>query len=266
MNINPYTFFKNIKWFLIVFLMLMVIIQSHIFSPILSKCNSILLLKLVVSLMNPKIKIHGNVNNLNKPNLLIMSNHYDGVLDVGIINNVYYKHNCIETLHTIAKDDLLSDETDKSIYLNLLCYLKQKIFNSFFLIPYKRGNKEDGKKVKNIITETIRSGKNIFIFPEGTSQRNGIPVNFKHGIFQLAVENKLNILPITIKCKKDYGVQKGDSVNFLKIFDNEVDIYIHETIDNATDDCFKSNDAVELKNKVFNIIREPFGVLANAPA
>jgi 1-acyl-sn-glycerol-3-phosphate acyltransferase len=125
--------------------------------------------------------------------------------------------------------------------------------DALFCIPYKRGDKEDGSNVKNKIVESLHSGKNILVFPEGTARRDGIPKDFKVGIFQLAIENKLRILPITIKYDKDIGSEKGEPVKFLNLFNNGVNIYIHDIID-ETDECYQINDPVALKQKTFNII------------
>ena len=126
------------------------------------------------------------------------------------------------------------------------------------MIPYKRGDKDDGQNVKNTIKEYLANDKNILIYPEGCAHRNGIPVAFKQGIFDLAVENKMNILPITIKYNRDIGAEKWEPPNTKMMFDNEVDIYIHDVINSGMDDCYKANDPVALKHKVFNIISEPF--------
>jgi 1-acyl-sn-glycerol-3-phosphate acyltransferase len=239
--------------------MLIIILNAIIylfFRPEINKFVYVSFNKVLIGLTNSKIRVHGNTNNFSNNNLLIMSNHYDGVLDGNIIYNLYYKHNSIETLHTIVKSNIFSDPNSKQKLLQLLYYIKNAIMSSCYFIPYKRGDKEDGKNTRNIITNSLQNGKNILVFPEGTSHKNGIPKEFKKGTFELAVENKLRILPITIKYEKDIGTEKGDPDNFLNIFDNTVDIYIHDVID-ETDKCYQTNDPIALKNKVFNIISAP---------
>ncbi len=206
--------------------------------------------------MNTQIKIHGNVDNFQNNNLLIMANHYDGYIDGNIIYNLYYKNNTIEPLYTIVKADMFGNSKDKSKIMKSLSCCKNSIMNSLYFIPYKRGDKEDGQNVKNILIDALHNGKNILVFPEGTTHKDGIPKDFKNGIFQLALENKLRILPITLKYEKDIGSEKGEPINFSNLFDNVCNIYIHDLID-ENDECYKTNDFLALKEKTFNIISKP---------
>jgi len=246
---------------LIAILMLLIILQHYIFRPELNNIFFRILCNLIGSVVNNKIRVHGNTDGINNSNLLLMANHYDGFSDANNLYNLYRKHNSINILNTIVKADFLGNPNDKKIY-KLFNYLKGAILESLGLIPYIRGDKDDGVIVKNKIKECLEKGKNILIYPEGVAHRNGIPVAFKQGIFNLAVENKMNILPITIKYNRDIGSEKGEPANIELLFDNEVDIYIHEVI-RETDDCYKANDPVALKHKVFDIISSPFGELAN---
>jgi len=154
-----------------------------------------------------------------------------------------------------VKADLLTDPTHKNM-LHLLSFMQDAWLSSWYFIPYKRGDKADGQKVRNIIVDSLSEGKNILIFPEGTSHKNGVPQEFKKGSFEVAVENKLRILPITIKYAKDIGKEKGQPLELLNIFDNVVDIYIHDIID-ENDECYKQQNPEGLKDKVFHIIRAP---------
>jgi len=256
MSVNTYNFYLYIKLSLSAIFVLINIIQYYIFPQQISKQIYIALNNAIIFLTNSQIKIHGNTDNLNN-NLLIMTNHYDGVIDANILYNLHYKYNRDNILYSIVKSTLMCDSEDTQLIMRLMSYIKNGFINSSYFIPYKRGDKEDGTNVKNIIIESIRSNKNILIFPEGTTRTNGIPKDFKNGIFQLATENKINILPITLKFDKDIGSEKGEPIKILNIFDNVVDIYIHEVIDSISDECYKTNDFMSLKNKVFNIITAP---------
>ena len=253
--INPYQFYLYMKLGLSATFVLMNIIQYYIFPQHISKQIYIVLSNIIIWLTNSKIKIHGNTDNLNN-NVLIMSNHYDGVIDANILYNLHYKYNCDNILYSIVKSTLMCESEDTQFILRLMSCIKNGFMNSSYFIPYKRGDKADGAVVKNIIVESIRSNKNILVFPEGTTHKDVIPKEFKQGIFQLATENKIKILPITLKFDKDIGTEKGEPIKILNIFDNEVDVYIHDIID-ETDECYKANDPVALKNKVFNIISAP---------
>ena len=250
--------YNHIKLALVVLLVIIdAILYLLIRSPEIYKMFHVLLNRIGGrGLIDAKIRVHGNTNNFSNNNLLIMSNHYQAVLDGNTIYNLYYKNNSIETLHTIVKADIFSDPTGKSKIMNLLNWMERAVLSSWYFIPYKRGDKEDGKKTRNVIVDSLKNGKNILVFPEGTSHKNGIPLEFKKGTFELAVANKLRILPITIKYEKDVGKEKGEPVDLLTIFDNVADIYIHEVID-ENDECYMQQNPEGLKNKVFDIIRAP---------
>ena len=70
-------FFNTIKIGLIILIILINIIQYHLFPYSIVKSINRHLLKMMLVLMNVKIKIHGNVEALNNNNLLVMANHYD---------------------------------------------------------------------------------------------------------------------------------------------------------------------------------------------
>jgi 1-acyl-sn-glycerol-3-phosphate acyltransferase len=249
--------FYYLRQILIVVIILVNILQHYIFGPELNNICFALLAGLAGSVLNPKIRLHGNTDAFNNSNLLIMPNHYEGISDSNILFNIYHKYNSINKICAIVKADFLGNPNDKNKLYELMECLRESMIKSFGLIPYKRGDKCDGIEVKNKIKECLANDKNMLIYPEGTTHRNGIPIAFKQGIFDLAVANKMNILPITIKYKRDIGAERGEPLNTGMLFDNEVDIYIHDVIRSETDDCYKANDPVALKNKVFNIISAP---------
>jgi 1-acyl-sn-glycerol-3-phosphate acyltransferase len=249
--------YNHLKLALVVLFVIVNTLLYLLFSPEIHKMFHILINKLGGSvIINPTVRVHGNTNNFSNNNLLIMSNHYQAVLDGNSIYNLYYNNNSIETLHTLVKADMFTDPTGKSKIMNLLSLMEHAVLSSWYFIPYKRGDKEDGKKTRNRIIESLKNGKNILVFPEGTSHKNGIPKEFKKGTFELAVENKLRILPITIKYEKDVGKEKGEPVDLLTMFDNVADIYIHDLID-ENDECYIEKNPEGLKDKVFDIIRAP---------
>jgi len=210
--------------------------------------------KLILSSLNTQVVVHGNTDHLNRNNLLIMANHYEGFIDGNVLYNLYYKYNKTNKLYTIAKADLLSDPNSKNVFLKSFSCIKDAALNSMSLIPYKRGDKSDGIVVKNIIAEYLQDNKNIIVFPEGVARTNGVPRDFKTGIFALAVEEKMNILPITLKYKRDIGSERHEPLDFSKIFDCPVDVYIHELIDCTTEPCYQTKDYIALKDKTLKTI------------
>ena len=242
--------YNTIKIGLIVLLILINIVVYYLFPVKVTKQ----LIAMLTWLLNVKVTIHGNTDGLKSDNLLLMANHYDGVIDSVVLFDLYYKHNKENILHTVVKHNIVGDPSDKSLISKLLCYIKSSFIQSLYFIPYKRGDKEDGAIVKNKIVETLETGKNILIFPEGTTHKDGVPKDFRHGIFKLAVEKKMNILPITLKYGKDIGAERLDPVDFYKLFDNKLDIYIHDLIDSNVEECYQTKDYLGLKEKVFRTI------------
>ena len=184
-----------------------------------------------------QINIYGNKKIINNRGLIIICNHYN-ISDVNIICSLF---NYMP--YTVAKDDLLNEIINNKSASNIL---KKHIFKWCDFIAYKRKDKEDGIKVKKKILELINSKNNVLIFPEGTSTRNGIPKDFKNGIFKLASENRIPILPITIKYEKNIGLNIEDSFKFKNLLHNNVNVYIHDII---LDSNWKN-----LKEKSFNKI------------
>lgn len=248
----------NIKLFILVILVILNILSYYLIPKIIHKRIFTYLLQKYNDTMNVKTNIHGNIDNFNNNNLLIMCNHYHGAIDVGLLHNLYYKTNDNNLIYTVVKSNLVGDKEDGSYISSMLYYIKNNIISSLNFITYTRGDKKEGEVVKNIISEYLKNNKNILIFPEGETKVNGIPKDFKHGIFKLAIEHKLNILPITIKYDKDIGIHEIHKIENEKLFDNVADIYIHDIIDSNTDDFYLNNDFMGLKNKTYDIVCSPF--------
>lgn len=204
------------------------------------------LLKMIVNgpIINHKINITGNKKLFGKKGIIIIGNHQNAQ-DFAIVNNLF------SNVNVICKHNLFKDE-DLPVYLKIFSRLNMLIFEAFRFIPYKRGDKDSGDKVKNIILDKINSGENILVFPEGEPTRDGIPKKFKSGLFITAFENNIPIIPITLKYKKPIGLNREDKINPLKWFNNEVTLVIHN-IQNIN----KENSWEELKEKCFNLIRKP---------
>jgi len=175
--------------------------------------------------------------------MLVMSNHYDG-LDYIVLASLFPS-----PLRTVVKADLVGNPHDANLLSLLFSYVKGAMLNSLNFIPYKRGDKEDGSLVKNVIVDTLATGSNILIFPEGDTRKDGVPKDFKNGIFHLALANKSKILPITLKYAKNIGWVAGESLDMIKWLDNDVDVYIHDVINSEEESSFLS-----LKEKTFDAI------------
>ncbi len=117
-------------------------------------------------------------------------------------------------------------------------------------IPVNRESKISAFRAFKKAEEKLKDGKTVVIFPEGMISEHYPPVlqPFKNGPFRLAIEQGVQILPVTI-CNnwnlmwddgKRYGTRPGIC-----------DICVHAPIDTAS---LTTDDADELKNKVYDII------------
>lgn len=249
--------YNYVRLFTVVSIILTNVIQYHIFPLSLSQHIYIHLARIVVFLLNLKTRVHGNTDYLNSDTMLIMGNHYDG-FDFFTLFDLYHRHNHKQLLYVIVKSDIVECKDNNNILSELFYLINNAFLNSSHFIPYKRGDRQDGKIVKEIILDNLYNNKNILIFPEGTTRTNGIPKDFKHGIFQLTIENKVNILPITLKYKGNVGVERGEPIILFNWFDNEVDIFIHDLITPEKEESYVTKDFLELKSKVYEIICSPF--------
>ena len=198
-------------------------------------------------IFNARITIHGNKELLKKTGLLIMANHYSGI-DFPIIASMFDTRN----IYTVVKADLINDPANNHIVATLLASLNSAFMRALHFIPYKRGDREDGALVKNTIVDTLKDGHNVLIFPEGTTHRDGVPKKFKQGIFHLAYDNAVQILPITLKYTNNIGAEAGDPLVFATYFDTEVTVYLHDIVNSA-----EESDAQTLKERVFKTICDP---------
>ena len=204
------------------------------------------LLYFVLYFVNIKYTLHGNIDNLKNNKLLVLCNHYDGI-DFFVISHVF-GHN---KLYTIVKDDLVGSSHHRSLLSDIFFYFKNVLYCSSYFIPYKRGDKDDSIVIKKIIINKLEKNENVLVFPEGRARTNGIPKDFKHGIFKIAVENEFNILPITIKYDKNAGSEMNEPVDLFNWVDIFADIYIHDIVSS------KNKDYLQLKDDVFKIITDP---------
>lgn len=199
-----------------------------------NKLNS--LHKKIFKILNTKINVTGKLQK--KGPYIIITNHYN-LLELLVLSqlNLNFK--------TITKDDLLSKEIPFKIKNK---FVEDHIYEKTKLITYKRGDRLDGMFVKiKILIENKIKNRNILIFPEGTSHKDGIPKSFKNGIFKLCSTNNLEILPIKIKFHEDIGIERDEGIlNPYNLFNTTADVHIFP--------LQKNNNWEVLKNNVFNLL------------
>lgn len=237
---NFFTILKIINLIILTFLVLIVyyLNLSHYLMRFLFK----------LTLKNFNLKINTNIDNYDNYNsLIIVSNHYN-MTDYLILNSLFLNS------YTIVKDDLFSDSLDNHSFLEkIYFYLDKYISEGVKLIKYKRNDKISGIIVKNIIGNYVKQNRNIIVFPEGTSSSSGKPLEFKNGLFKLAEEKHIDILPVTIKYKNDIGLNKDDKFNLKNIINQDCYIHVHPIV------SYKTKN---LKDYVYNIISKKYEELS----
>ena len=65
-------------------------------------------------------------------------------------------------------------------------------------IPVDRASHKSGREAMQRITRALEKGVSVLLFPEGTRSPDGKIQSFKMGAFKLALDNKVEILPVVI--------------------------------------------------------------------
>jgi 1-acyl-sn-glycerol-3-phosphate acyltransferase len=119
-------------------------------------------------------------------------------------------------------------------------------------IPLNREDFISSVKALKKASKRLKNGINVIIFPEGKIGDEYPPVlhEFKNGVFQLAIHQKVAIIPVsslnTWQMFWDDGLKYGSKPGICRL-------YVHKPIETAhlTDD-----DADELRDKVYAIISQ----------
>ncbi|KAM3175684.1 hypothetical protein ACTXT7_008042 [Hymenolepis weldensis] len=82
------------------------------------------------------------------------------------------------------------------------------------VILIHRGDHAKALSELNRAAEIIKNDKvNLFMFPEGTRNHNGVMLPFKKGAFHLAIQTQLPIQPVVISCYNSFLDHKNFSFN-----------------------------------------------------
>jgi 1-acyl-sn-glycerol-3-phosphate acyltransferase len=92
-------------------------------------------------------------------------------------------------------------------------------------IPLDRG---DGRKALQSMDEaavTIRQGKSVVMFPEGTRTEDGLLLPFKRGGFILARKAAVPVVPVTIN-----GSGRVNPANQIRLYSGDIRITLHPPV------------------------------------
>ncbi len=101
----------------------------------------------------------------------------------------------------------------------LIPFLGQAIY-AMGMIPIDRGNRHKASRSLRMAGDRIRGGFHVLIFPEGTRTSSGQLLPFKKGGFRLALEEGIDIVPITLcntraLCGRNSIVGKSGTIRLI---------------------------------------------------
>jgi 1-acyl-sn-glycerol-3-phosphate acyltransferase len=151
--------------------------------------------------------------------VLLFMNHYSGLDILFLVGIIEF--------YSVVKSDLLGEIINEDGSW-VISYIKEEAFERLQFIPYKRGDKKSGDEVKDIILKNVKTGKNVIVFPEGTTQHCfKKPLEFKKGIFHLAFEHKIPIFSFSINYSKDIGFNKEEPTDFVHVMTEHPDVRLY---------------------------------------
>lgn len=179
--------------------------------------------------LGSRVVVHGKEKLVKGQHYLIMANHASyGDIPALFRALPFY-------LHFIAKMEL-----KKVPFLGWYMGMSGMIF-------IDRQNKVKSKQSIDAAAELIKKGKNVVIYPEGTTSRDGKIHRFKKGGLHLALASQSTILPVRIK-----GTYKAWPNNSnLKLRGGKIDVFLGDPIPY---DTYKNRDldqfSAELREEV----------------
>ncbi len=107
--------------------------------------------------------------------------------------------------------------------------------------------KNPGASILKRMAQLVRGARSLIVFPEGTRSVDGSVGRFKGGIFLLAIDSALPVLPVSI-ARSRFVMKKGQ----LTVCPAEVTLTVHEPISTAE---ITREDARALAERVRDVVR-----------
>jgi 1-acyl-sn-glycerol-3-phosphate acyltransferase len=194
--------------------------------------------KILLTLSNTKVKVIGKENLLRDKPQILMANHQS---DFDIL--IALAHIPIQ-FRWIAKKELFAIP------------IFGAAMRSAGYIEIDRSNREKALHSIEEAALSIRRGKSIMTFPEGTRSRDGEIKNFKHGAFYLAIKSGVPIVPVSI-----IGSGRIMPKRSLRIKPGQIKMVIGKPIEVMNIDIEKRHELIEVvRNEIiknYNEWQEP---------
>lgn len=113
-----------------------------------------------------------------------------------------------------------------------------------------RENLKIGKRMKNLLNQKY----NFCVFPEGLRSKNGKVLPFKNGIFKMAKEQKMILLPVTLV---DTGRRLASKE--IALHSGKIKVLIHPPV---FPEQYETHSMSDLRNKIQKIIETPLETLS----
>jgi len=139
--------------------------------------------------------------------------------------------------HRSIVDPLIIEQALQSTGVKGYWVAKKELYNSFFFGTFTRNAgtillDREAASMSGFFKDTkavVKEGHSIFIFPEGTRNKEDTPLSsFKEGARLIALKNRLPILPVFIKTNANKVLK--EAIN-ERTKDLNIDIEIGDTID-----------------------------------
>lgn len=114
-------------------------------------------------------------------------------------------------------------------------------------ISIRRGSLKSIARLMKDCEKALRQGNSLLFFPEGTRSKDGNMGKFKEGAFKLAMDNRIDILPVIINGTAEALPKKGI------IFRKKQTITIH-ILDEILYTDYKGTSIGELMNSVHSLM------------
>ena len=126
------------------------------------------------------------------------------------------RHRLGDVRNTVVAANHLSHLDPPAIYLalgvRLVALAKREVFDIPLFstvirragfLSIQRGDRQDAANAVNKMTEALKAGACVMVFPEGTRSRTGELMPFKKGAFVAALEAKSRVLPLAVFGTRD---------------------------------------------------------------
>ncbi|GJM43839.1 MAG: hypothetical protein DHS20C21_06810 [Gemmatimonadota bacterium] len=120
------------------------------------------------------------------------------------------------------------------------------LMESFGNVPVPdRPDRKGLDRMRRKTSEALTAGTSLIVFPEGTRTRSGRLGTFRTGVFRLAVDLQVRIVPVTV-----VGSFELKRVNRARLSPSTIVIHLHDAIE-------PGDDPVALRNRVREIVNGP---------